>query len=182
MLASVCCLALIRQIPRHPRALKSALDEPRDGKERENEGLGEDGSFNGKERRSEREREKRERTERTLGEGTVQGVSCVVTLLGDEANMHALDPAKVHLDRIALHYAVLQRCSLSLSYGATDRWRRVEQVKEEGTEPLVTSCVPCHHPASLPPSRDPLTFTLSRCGQPRPTSSRFSNGKGATHA
>jgi hypothetical protein len=33
---------------------------------------------------------------------------CVVTLLGDGANMHALDPAKVHLDRIALHYAVLQ--------------------------------------------------------------------------
>lgn len=38
---------------------------------------------------------------------------CVVTLLGDEANMHALDPAKVHLDRIALHYAVLQWCSIS---------------------------------------------------------------------
>jgi len=36
----------------------------------------------------------------------------VVMLLGDEANMHALDPAKVHLDRIALHYAVLQWCSI----------------------------------------------------------------------
>lgn len=33
---------------------------------------------------------------------------CVAMLLDDEANMHALDLAKVHLDRIALHYMVLQ--------------------------------------------------------------------------
>lgn len=45
----------------------------------------------------------------------VRGVGYVVTLLGDEANMHALDPAKVHSDRIALHYAVLQWCSISYS-------------------------------------------------------------------
>lgn len=36
----------------------------------------------------------------------------VAALLGDEANMHALDPAKVHLDRIALHYSALQWCSI----------------------------------------------------------------------
>lgn len=36
----------------------------------------------------------------------------VAVLLGDEANMHALDPAKVHLDRIALHYSALQWCSI----------------------------------------------------------------------
>lgn len=48
--------------------------------------------------------------------GTVRDTrrgGCVAMLLGDEANMHALDPAKVHLDRIALHYAVLQWCSIS---------------------------------------------------------------------
>lgn len=33
-------------------------------------------------------------------------------LLGDEANMHALGPAKLRLDRIALHYAALQWCSI----------------------------------------------------------------------
>lgn len=86
------------------------------------------------------------RAERALDEGTrIQGVGCVVTLLGDEANMHTLDLAKVHLDRIALHYAVLQQCSIS--YDATIR-RRVEQVREEEMEPPVTSCVPCHRPVS----------------------------------
>lgn len=60
--------------------------------------------------------------------------------------MHALDPAKVHLDRIALHYAVLQRCSIS--YSAIDQWKRVEQVREEETESPATSCALCHQPAS----------------------------------
>lgn len=36
----------------------------------------------------------------------------MAVLLGDGANMHALDPAKVHLDRIVLHYAALQWCSI----------------------------------------------------------------------
>lgn len=75
----------------------------------------------------------------------------MVTPLGNEANMHVLDPTKVHLDRIALHYAVLQR--YSILHGATDRWKRVEQVREEGTEPVVTSSVPCHHLA-------PHSFTV----------------------
>lgn len=77
-------------------------------------------------READRERKGRERayrsTERTLDEGNgARGGSCGNTTrpLGDEANMHALCPAKVHLDRIALHYAVLQRCSIS--YGAANR-------------------------------------------------------------
>lgn len=65
--------------------------------------------------------------------------------------MHALDPAKVHLDRIALHYAVLQRCSIS--YGATNRWRRVE-TGERGRNGTSGDLVrlPCHHPASRSPT------------------------------
>nr|KAF7410669.1 hypothetical protein H0235_013276 [Vespula pensylvanica] len=51
----------------------------------------------------------------------------VVILLGDEANMHALDPAKVHLDRIALYYVALQWCSIP--------WREGRRVREK---PLVT--------------------------------------------
>jgi len=78
-------------------------------------------SFDGEERDLPRQRAKgrerktvgftRRRKTGKGGESTEGG--CVVMLLGDEANMHALDPAKVHLDRIALHYAVLQWCSIS---------------------------------------------------------------------
>lgn len=84
------------------------------------------------ERERERERGENELTEgreRTLDEGnSARGGSCGNTTrpLGDEANMHALGPAKVHLDRIALHYAVLQRCSIS--YG------QVKQVRERESE------------------------------------------------
>lgn len=137
--------------PVAPSRIKVGLRwAPRWRRKRERRVTREGCSFDGKERSGERKGRERayRRTERALGEGTrMQGVGCVVTLLGDEANMHALDPAKVHLDRIALHYAVLQRCSVS--YGATNRRWRVEQVREEETkEPLVTSCVPCHHPVS----------------------------------
>lgn len=72
----------------------------------------------------------------------MQGVGCVVTLLGDEANMHALDPAKVHLDRIALHYAVLQQCSVS--YGGTGERGR-NGASGDLVRPLSPSCVPLLH-------------------------------------
>lgn len=54
-----------------------------------------------------------------IREDTQEAVAAL--LLGDEANMHALDPAKVHLDRIALHYAALQWCSISAECGETDK-------------------------------------------------------------
>lgn len=99
-----------------------------------------------------------------------KGWVCVVTLLGDEANMHALDLAKVHLDRIALHYAVLQRCSIS--YGATNRWRRVETgergrngISGDLVRSLSPSCVPLsHRPGILWPLRSPdVTKPVRRC-------------------
>lgn len=52
---------------------------------------------------------------------------CGNALLGDEANMHTLDPAKVHLDRIALHYAVLQWCSISYGERPAGGGRRREE-------------------------------------------------------
>lgn len=65
-------------------------------------------SSNGKEKRGKRKGREQayRRIERTLDEGMVQGMGRMVTPFGDEANMHALDPAKVHLDHIALHYGI----------------------------------------------------------------------------
>lgn len=67
---------------------------------------------------------------------------CGNTLLGDEANMHAPDPAKVHLDHIALHYAVLQWCSIS-PCGATGWHTRGKegQVREGGNGTSRVSCI-----------------------------------------
>lgn len=108
---------LIRQIPWHPRALKSALDESRDGGWYIYEGPRGysfvNGVAGGGGEGSTHEAEQGVRIEGGRKDGREDTQEAVVAVLvGDEANMHALDPAKVHLDRIALHYSALQWCSI----------------------------------------------------------------------
>lgn len=103
---------LIRQIPRHPRALKSVLDETVGGRKR---GY----SFVNEGARGVRRKD-----------GWLQDTRGAVAsvLLGDEANMHALGPAKLRLDRIALHCITRHYNGAPFSHGESE-----EEVEPEAS-------------------------------------------------